>query len=249
MRYDYAMDESDRLIAALKKRLKEQGVTYRQIGLAIKLSEQSVKRLFSTRAFTLARLIQLSSLAGLSLTEVMDEAQQMAAQIRSLSHAQETELIADTSVLLVAVCVLNSWHPSDITKAYRMTKVECLKKLLKLDRLGIITLLPGDRVRLNTARDFAWLQDGPIQTFFRNSEQDDFLKGTFKNDGEQFVFLHGMLTSIAVARVDTLVNKFREEFAALHKESQSAPFHQRHGVGILLAHREWEPRSFAKLRR
>jgi hypothetical protein len=54
-----------------------------------------------------------------------------------------------------------------LVETYRFTKAECLRKLLKLDRLGLVSLLPGDRMRLNVARDVDWLPGGPIQRFFR----------------------------------------------------------------------------------
>ena len=243
------MNESDRLIATLKKLLKRQGYTYRQIGESLNLSEQSVKRLFSTGTFSLERLVQLSGLLKLSLAEVMAQANDMTANIHTLTDTQEKELTADPELLLMAVCVLNNWTPAEITSAYKFSKAECLKKLLKLDHIGLISLMPGDRVRLKVARDFEWLQDGPIQLFFRRQEKNDFLASRFKAEGEEQIFLHGMLTKAANARLHIQLKKLREEFADLHRESLAAPFTQRHGVALLMALREWEPRSFAAMRR
>jgi hypothetical protein len=42
-----------------------------------------------------------------------------------------------------------------------------LKRLLLLDKMGLIELRPGNRVRSKVARDFDWLPDGPIGHFFR----------------------------------------------------------------------------------
>jgi hypothetical protein len=41
----------------------------------------------------------------------------------------------------------------------------------------------------------------------------------------------------------------RSKFAALHKESSTAPLNQRRGTGLLLASQEWEPTAFQQLRR
>ncbi len=243
------MSENERLIATLKALLKKQGYTYRRIGDAIALSEQSVKRLFSEGTFTLKRMLQLCELLGLSLAELSAQAEQGAAEIHTLSEAQETELAADPALLLVAVCALNGWRPADIVTAYRFTKAECLKKLLKLDRLGILTLLPGDRVRLNVARDFDWRRNGPIQRFFRKREKADFFASDFGGEQEQLLFLHGMLSGAAHARLTRLLTKLREDFAELHRESLPLPLSQKHGVVLLAAQREWEPLSFAELRR
>jgi transcriptional regulator with XRE-family HTH domain len=243
------MTESERLVATLKRLLKKQGYTYRRVGEAISLSEQSVKRMFSKETFTLDRLVQLASLLGMSLAEIADQAGHAIPSIRTLTEAQEKELIAEPGLLLIAACVLNGWTPAEITATYKFTKAECLKRLLKLDRLGLITLLPGDRVRLNVARDFDWLPSGPIQRFFRKQEKDDFLASDFAAEGENLFFLYGMLTPAAKARLQTQLKKLREEFAELHRESMALPFVQRSGACLLIAQRDWEPRSFAALRR
>ena len=44
--------------------------------------------------------------------------------------------------------------------------MECVRKLAALDRLKIIDLLPGNRIRLRLATHFSWLPDGPDPAFF-----------------------------------------------------------------------------------
>ena len=243
------MTESQRVIATLKRELKRQGHTYRAVAKALDLSEQSVKRMFSRGTFTLERLVQLAAFLGMSLAEIAEQAGQAPPGIRRLTVAQEKELTADSNLLLVAACVLNGFTPAEITATYKLTKAECLKHLLKLDRLGLITLMPGDRVRLNVARDFDWLSRGPIERFFRNQEKDDFLASDFAGEGEDLYFLYGLLTSEARARLESQLIKLREEFSELHRESLAAPFERRRGACLLVAQRTWEPRGFAALRR
>jgi lambda repressor-like predicted transcriptional regulator len=241
--------ESLRLIDTLKCLLKRQGHTYRDVGREVGLSEQSVKRMFSKGTFTLDRLVQLAALLGMSLAEIADQASQSTPSIRTLTEAQERELTAEPGLLLIAACVLNGWTPAEISATYKFTKAECLKRLLKLDRLGLITLLPGDRVRLSVARDFDWLPRGPIERFFRRQQKDDFLASDFAGKEENLYFLFGMFTSAAKARLDAQLRRLREEFAGFHRESLAAPFEQRRGACLLVAQREWEPRSFEALRR
>ena len=108
---------------------------------------------------------------------------------------------------------------------------------------------PGDRVRLNVARDFEWLPNGPIQHFFRKQEKDDFLTSNFAEPGENLYFIFGLLTPAAKLRLQVQLKKLRDEFAELHRESISAPFDQRSSACLMVAQRTWEPKSFAKMRR
>jgi len=243
------MTEIDRLVATLKRLLKRSGMSYRELARRLGVSEPTVKRLFSKGGFSLERLVRIASILGMSLAEVAQQAEQSAARIATLTQAQERELVAEPALLLVAVCALNGWTADEIVATYRFTRAECLRGLLRLDRLGLITLLSGDRIRPNVARDFDWLPDGPIQRFFRRQEKEDFLSGDFAAPGENLFFLFGMLTPHAKERLEAQLAKLRGEFSELHRDSLAAPFEQRRGACLLVAQREWEPKSFAALRR
>jgi transcriptional regulator with XRE-family HTH domain len=243
------MTESERLIATIKSLLKKKGFTYRAIADEWGVSEQTIKRMFSKETFTLDRLVRLASLVDMSLAEVAESASEAVPRIRALTLVQEKELVADPKLLLVAACALNNWTVDAIVGRYKFTRAECLKCLLRLDRLGLITLLPGDRIRLNVARDFDWLPQGPIQAFFRRQEKDAFLDGGFAGSDENFFFVFGMLSPPARKKLQAQLARLRADFAELHQESLSAPFEQRSSACLMVAQREWEPASFARMRR
>ncbi len=243
------MSESAQLITTLKRHLRAQGLTYRDVATALCLSEVSVKRLFASGRFTLDRLEQVARLLGYSLAELAQQAQTEQPRLRTLDETQERELVSDIRLLLVAVCALNHWRLSDMIATYRLTEAECLGHLLRLDRLGLIDLLPGNRIRLHVSRDFDWLPNGPIRRFFQAQGQDDFLNSSFSNPGEDIAFVHGMLTDAALDEVRSELRNLRRKFAALHDNALSAALPQRRGSGLLLALREWEPQEFKQLRR
>jgi hypothetical protein len=195
------------------------------------------------------RLAQISQLLGFSLTELLQESTATLPTVHALTETQERQLISDNQLLLVAVCAFNHWSLADITATYRLTQAEALKRLLILDRMGVIALMPGDRIRLRVARDFDWLPGGPIRQMFMAQGLADFLNSRFHPEGETLEFAHGMLTAAALAEFQIELRRVRSKLAALHQDCASAPFHQRNGTGVLLALREWEPTGFAQLRR
>lgn len=243
------MNELDQLLTTLKRQLKARGMTYRDLAVALDLSEASVKRLFASGSFSLERLLEISHLLGFTLAELTQEAALGESRLHTLSEDQEQELIGDEKLLLVAVCVLNQWPLADILSVYRLSEAECIQRLARLDRLRLIQLLPGNRVRLNVARDFDWLPSGPIRAFFRRHGLGDFLRSDFAQADELLAFSHGMLTESAQARLQAEIRKLRQKFAELHEESLAAPLARRHGCGLLLALREWELGAFTALRR
>lgn len=243
------MTEVDQLVTTVKRRLKLQGMTYRDLAAALGLSEPSIKRMFASRRFTADRLVEISNLLGFTLAELAQEAAVSESRLHTLTAGQEKELVSDDKLLLIAVCVLNQWELDDILAAYRLSQAECIQRLVKLDRLRLIRLLPGNRIRLNVARDFDWLPQGPIRIFFLKQGLGDFLKCEFSKSDETMTFSHGMLTDAALAKLQAEIRKLRQKFAELHEESLAAPLSRRRGTGMVLAMREWELGAFANLRR
>lgn len=177
----------------------------------------------------------------------MQEAACAAPQLRYLDVKQEAELVANPTLLLVAVCALNQWTLAQIVAAYRMTEAEAIQALLQLDKLGLIRLMPENRVKLLVARDFTWQPDGPIHRFFRERIQHDFLDGQFDAPDELLRFQHAMLSPAATAWLKQRIARLLQEFAELHQESGDAP--DRQGTSLLVALRSWEPAAFVAMRR
>lgn len=243
------MSEVTQLINALKRQLKLQGKTYRDVADALDLSEASVKRLFSSESFALDRLVQACNMLGFTVAELAQEATRAEEQLRTLTEAQEKELVSDPKLLLVAVCALNHWSMRDIVTVYAISEAECIQRLARLDRLRLIALMPGNRIRLTVARDFDWIAGGPIRQYFRRDGMDDFLASGFEKGAESLEFTHGMLTEAAIERMQADLRQLRVRFAQLHEESLASPLPKRRGTGLLLAMREWEPKGFTTLRR
>jgi transcriptional regulator with XRE-family HTH domain len=242
-------NETSQILNCLKRLLKAQGITYRALSTSLGISEPSVKRLFASGRLTVERLEQISHLLGYSLAELAKEANAGQQRLDRLTEKQEREVVSDPKLLMVAVCTLNHWTLDEIVALYKLSEPECIKYLLQLDRLRIIDLLPGNRIRLNVARDFDWLPAGPIQRYFRETGMPDFLNDRFGDDDQTLSFVHGMFTDQALAEIQQELRKLRQRFAELHESSLSAPLSKRWGMGLLMAMRRWEPQDFAKLRR
>lgn len=243
------MTEVTQLVATLKRQLKLQGKTYRHVAETLGLSEPSVKRLFASGTFSLDRLVEVCNLLGFTLAELAQESTASESRLRTLTSVQEKELISDPMLLLVAACALNHWTLKDMLAVYRLSEAQCLQRLLRLDRLHLISLLPGNRIRLNVSRDFDWLVDGPIREYFRKQGMADFLDSRFAHADQSLTFSNGMLTEVAIDKMQAELRQLRLTFAKLHEESLASPLAKRRGSGLLLAMREWEPAAFTKLRR
>jgi DNA-binding Xre family transcriptional regulator len=237
------------LTNALKSVLKARGVTYSRIAAGLALSEASVKRIFSRRSFTLERLDEICDLVGIEITDLARIVRQETDSPAQLSRDQEEQLVSNPKLLLVAIHVLSHWSFDEIVSTYDLSRAECIKQLTRLDKLGLIDLLPHNKVRVRVTQNFSWLPDGPIQHYFRAHVRDDFLRSQFEQDGEMMVFVSGMLAQSSNAAVRTHLRRLVREFSDLDQQDAHLPLAQRFGTSLLLAIRPWSPQSFRSLRK
>ena len=243
------MGQAAALIGALKQVLKARGYTYARVAQGLGVSEATVKRVFAARTFTLQRLEQICGLLGIGITDLARMVAHGEDTPTQLTLQQEKELVSDPKLLLVAVHALNHWTLEELTASYALTKAECIRLLARLDRIGIIDLLPTNKVRVRVARNFAWLPDGPIQQYFRSRVQHDFFRSRFDQSGELMVFVSGMLSRASNAAVQQRMRRLREEFSELHHEDLGLPLDERAGTSLLIALRPWAPDAFQRLQR
>jgi hypothetical protein len=152
-------------------------------------------------------------------------------------------------LLLVAVLAINHWTPSAILENYRLSESELVGSLVRLDRLGIINLLPGNRIKVRLARNFTWRKAGPIQRFFEERVQEQFFDSPFLERRELRIMVHGSLSAKSNELLQQRIRKLAEEFDALIDEDRSLDHALRDGTTLVMAMRPWELAQFSALRR
>ncbi len=238
------------LTAALKQLLKQAGVTYADAATALDLSEASVKRLFSEESFTLKRMEVLCQLAGAELADLVRQSDDNRERLSELTEQQERELSSDMDCLVVAICALNRYRFEDVLKEYDFSEPELQRLFIRLDRLGIIELLPGNRYRLQVARNFRWRAGGAIEQLMVKSILSSFLDRSLLRQQDHFRFSWGTLTSQSVGEFKSRLNQLADEFNLTADQDARRPLAQRSGSGLLLALRtDWVPADLSARRR
>ncbi|MET0065836.1 MAG: helix-turn-helix transcriptional regulator [Candidatus Thiodiazotropha sp.] len=242
------MSQVDSLHETLKHELRAKGLTYREVAAALKLSENSVKRLFAEKSFSVARLEKVCELVDLELSDLMQKMLEGRERISLLSEDQEREMVGNTKLLLVAICAFNHWRFEQILSEYALSENELIQLLAKLDRLKIIDLLPFNRFKLSVDKQFSWRPNGPIQKFFQQYAQPEFLAAKFQQEDEALIFINGVLSENSRIALLRQLKRVTREFYRLHDEDAGLPLSQRQGSSLMLALRSWEFSVFEKLR-
>lgn len=243
------MKESKQLVNTLKQELKRQGKTYADLTEVLELSHASVKRVFAECHFTLERLERVCHFLGLDLLELARISEREAEKIDQLTIEQEQELVTDTKFLCVAHALLNRWTVDEITSTYAIDAHEAIRYLARLDRMKLIDLLPGNRVKLLVSHRFSWIKAGPIQHFFEKELQADYFNSTFNKPEELRLFVSSMLSRGSTDLIMEKMKKLADEVNQLHLQDEKLSLESKRGTSVLIAIRPWETRVFSALRR
>jgi DNA-binding Xre family transcriptional regulator len=243
------MSQTRPLIDTLKQELRKQRFTYKQVSEALELSETSVKRLFSEEAFSIKRLEKVCELLHLDISDLVQLMQKNIELTTQLTRDQETELVSDVKLLLMALLLMNKLKFSEIIRIYDIAETEGIKLLARLDRMKVIELHPGNRVKLMISPNFEWIPDGPIQQFYESRVELEFLSSSFNETGELRIFVSGMISRAAIADICKKMQHLGQEMNELNIESEGLPLEERFGTSLMMAIRPWEIQVFQELRR
>ena len=243
------MAQTKLIVETLKQELRKQGINYRQVAHKLELSEASVKRLFSENSFTLERLGQICELLHLEIADLIRQMEKNIELTHELTLEQETELVADMKLLLMAHFLMNKLEFAEIIDIYDISETEGIRLLARLDRMKIIELQPGNRVKLMISKNFQLIPGGPIQRFYEKVVQSEFFNSSFGGNGEFRIYVSGMFSRAANAEIIKKIKHLADDANELREDSASLPLAERFGCSLIMAVRPWEVAVFDAMRR
>lgn len=243
------MTGSAGLVRAVKGELKRRGMTYRMLAGRLGLSESAVKHMFSTGNLTLKRLDEICAALEIDIRDLVDIADGESARIEALAPELEQELVADIRLLLVAYCLVNYWTFEEIVEKYDISPSDGMRLLARLDRMKLIELQPGNRVRLLIANNFRWQENGAIEKFFRSQVQSEFFNSDFRDEGALRIVKNGMLSLSSQLQIAERLRAIGQVFDDATRDERRLSAQQRRGTTMVLAIRNWGFEGFRRLER
>ena len=244
------MSECAQIVAVLKRSLKARGTTYRDLAGAVGLSEASVKRIFASETFSLARLEQICTALGLSIVEVARmAAQQTTPGSQQLTIEQESTLAEDSRLLACFHLLLNGHEAAGIAAELGLSERDLRRLLVKLDAAKLIELQPKLKVRLRTSNVICWRSNGPVRRLYEQQVKQEFLQAEFTGRHESISFASAELSSASAKILTRKAEMLARDFAELAALDASLPDKEKRSMGLLLALRPWVFSMYDGLRR
>ena len=233
------MNETSRLIDALKSALKNKGITYADLAKRIAMSEANVKRMFSKQTLSLQQLELICTVIEFDFFELAKLARQKSELISELSLQQERDLCKDSRLLGLWYLLANAWDLPQILKAYVLTEPEAITLLVQLDRIGVIELGVGNIVKLKTTRTVHFRLDGPVRVLYRPVVEKSFLSNRFTGTSELFRFEFRELSGSSIAVLHDKLTRLAMEINELADVDEAVGNAGRRTVGMMLGLRPW----------
>ena len=244
------MNRTATLLETLKKYLKAKGMTYKQLAAEMKLSEASVKRMFSKQRFSLSRLEEICRILDIDFYDlVLMDKQRNQRTAHMLTIEQEKNLLKDDKLWIFLYFLLNGWSVSLIIEEYKYSESEAVRMLGKLERLGLLEVHPYNRVRLLIPTNAFWQNNGPLWQATHQMFIDDFMDSSFDLPNERLVFSPGQFSEASLKIIRKKIENLVKEYNQLAEMDSTLPIKGRHSTGLFIGFRPWVYSVIADLRR
>ena len=244
------MNRTANLLETLKKYLKAKGMTYKQLAAEMKLSEASVKRMFSKQRFSLSRLEEICRILDIDFYDlVLMDKQRNQRTADMLTIEQEENLLKDDKLWIFLYFLLNGWSVSLIIEEYKYSESEAVRMLGKLERLGLLEVHPYNRVRLLIPTNVFWQNNGPLWQTTHQMFIDDFMDSSFDLPNERLVFSPGQFSEASLKIIRKKIENLVKEYNQLAEMDSTLPIKGRHSTGLFIGFRPWVYSVIADLRR
>ena len=168
------------LIGALKQLCRSQGLPYREIAQRLDVTERTVKRWFAGSGLTMQVVEDLCNLLGVTFLELCELAtEDLDSRPTRLSRDQARQLFVDLQLAFVFILLTRGWTAQEIQRDCGLSEALMVEHLVKLEKLKLVELLPGNKVRLLFARNIRWGENPEAGMAFARNLRNLFITMDF----------------------------------------------------------------------
>lgn len=239
-----------RVMTSLKRIMKSRQMTYAGLARRIRLSEASVKRIFSRATLSLARLELICQALDVSMQEVVRLAgEQDADASELLTLEQETALAADPNLLACFYLLANGHSGREISVELGADEHVVRRWMVRLEALRLIEMRSKLRARARAASVIAWRRDGPLRRRYESQIRHEFLQSSFSASGEALHFVSAELCQASYSVLLRKIERLATEFRDIAELDRALPAKEKRSVAMLFAVRPWTFSMFEQVKK
>ncbi len=164
------------MATVLKDRAKALGLSQKMLAKRVGIPLPTVKRWLSGRGLSLDSYLGMMQTLDLSLADVSGIVSQNSATSFQYSEKQEAFFAGNPGYLAYFDHLLSGATPASIRRKFKLTLGSNQKYLRHLEKLGLIEVHPGDKVKLRVRGEPTWRIGGVLARTFKRKAILDFLE-------------------------------------------------------------------------
>jgi AraC-like DNA-binding protein len=199
--------DSQKLLKTLREVLKSKKLTYATLAKKLKVSEVTIKRLFSTQNCNLQTVFTICDLIGISFFDLAALANQDHEVDYLLSTEQEKVFAAKPALFGIFRSLHRGISPKAVAGDWNLSPQELFRVLRKLEKLNLLEVLPQNQIRLKVIGNIRFQHQGPLARAIlrpQNLQFLDHVDAVLKNDD---VCMHSAEVELSKTHISELVDE------------------------------------------
>jgi len=237
--------QHDVMMEVLRDLFRQHGLRFSDVAKRLHVTERTVTRWFSAGSLETSILQQMCELVGIDFFTLCELAGRRVESRPSRHTIQQEQALVNSPLLTYLFAqICKGWTAQELRDDIDIPEPVLIDHLLQLDKIGLIDLLPGNQIRLKTAKVMILNPNGP---YARNLNR--WLGEMFKNpnvDEENSVWVCDFMKLTPGSR-ETLQRKFRalmQEAYELSDADRRANAVSRDWFSVVLVMRPQDIRPF-----
>lgn len=142
-------EEFTALTKRLKEILHERKILYKELAHKMNMSESGVKKILSGSDCSFQKLMQISKILNVKFSDLLQEIEHEEMKAIEFHPHQQQAFLKDKSLFHFFVkLVIERMSVEEIKKEAKLTEHQTFKYLKTLDQIGMIDLLPNNKVKV-----------------------------------------------------------------------------------------------------
>lgn len=231
------MSEKTKILAAIKLRMRRDGMTYASLAKKLSVSEVTVKRYFSEQRLSLDSLDEICSVLNVTLDELMAELKaSLQVQKEKFTQEQELALAKDEFLFILFYVVARKLSYQEILKRLSHHKPsKIIRGLRALEALQLVDFETEEKLRALVSSNAEILPHGPLWNRYSSVAINEFFASAFTGKNEFFDLSIGFVSKSGHGRVRQIIEKAQSEIHALLRLENSSSSARREGEFLWIA--------------
>lgn len=242
--HDGATDQA-LLLAELKRVLKDRNLRYGDVAVQLNVSETTIKRHLTGHGLSVAMLESICAIAGIRLIDLAElAARRSESKAQSISIAQEQGLADAPFTAFIFMLLRYDWTPQAIQQEFGLDEPGLILHLRRLEKLRLLDLFPGNRVRLLTVRHPEWIPGGPLRRAVDDVMRRHFATMDFHDPQSVWQLETVKLSRGSIDELRRLIASLSQRMQELAANDRALPAGETAWYSMLCTARLTDPRIF-----